>query len=196
MLLQWHEYQFVCSNEWLKHKFPVRSFLSTQKEQVFPNYKQGLILRLIKKTKRGQAVPSLNLCLKKVFNGSQRLFLAKKKKILAPRVRGPSVFNSRLLLWRTELASHSHQALCPGSYPPKWQDVWHTFLFAKGVDSCTWGSKMTKIEPPPKCPGTQALSYLCFFQLTMERKSVKNALPFINYSVMQSTFFFINAVWG
>ena len=48
---------------------------------------------------------------------------------------------------------------------------------------------MTKIEPPPKCPGTQALSYLCFFQLTTERKSVKNALPFINYSVMQSIFF-------
>ena len=55
---------------------------------------------------------------------------------------------------------------------------------------------MTKIEPPPKCPGTQALSYLCFFQLTMERKSVKNALPFINYSVMQSIFFFFKLSVG
>lgn len=150
----------------------------------------GLIPQLINKTKRqkrGQAVPSLNLCLKKVFSVSQRLFLAKK--ISSSKSPGALLSFNVFSLWRTELALHSHQALCPGSYPPKWQDVWHTFLVAKGVDNCTWGSKMTKIEPPPKCPGTQALSYLCFFQLTMERKFVKNALPFINYSVMQSIFF-------
>lgn len=150
----------------------------------------GLIPRLIpkkkKKTlKRGQGVPSLNWCFKKAFSVLQIWFLAKSPSCKSPYrfPVGLSVFNSRLSLSRTELAGHSHQVFCPGPYPPKWQDVWHTFLLAKGVDNRTRGSKMTKIEQTPKCHGTQPPfhSSAFFSQLTMKKNSWKSFAS-INYS--------------
>lgn len=69
---------------------------------------------------------------------------------------GPFVFNSKQSLSRTGLAGHPCQVFCPGSYPRKWQGVWHTFFVTKDVDNSTWGSKMTKIGPTPKHRWTQS----------------------------------------
>lgn len=104
---------------------------------------------------------------KKVFDVYKEYFSKKKKNPISESPYrfplSPSVFNSRLSLSRTGLAGHPHQVLCPDSYPPKWPDVWHTFLAAKGVDNSTRGSKMTKIELTPKYCWTQPLFYSSAF---------------------------------
>lgn len=144
---------------------------------------------------RGQTVLSLYL-LKKVFGVLQRMFLAKNPISESPCrfPLGPSIFNSRLSLLRTGLAGHPHQVFCPGSYPPKWQDVWHTFLVAKGVDNSAWGSKMTKIEQTPKCcwippPFQSLLLPTCHGENVCGK-----ALPSINYSANAKHSFSKNSV--
>lgn len=123
------------------------------------------MIKAKRKTKRGQALLRLSLCLKR-YSMFYKEYFSKKNPIAESPCRfplSPSVFNSRLSLSRTGLAGHPHQVLCPDSYPPKWPDVWHTFLVAKGVDNSTCGSKMTKIELTPKCCWTQPLFYSSAF---------------------------------
>lgn len=153
------------------------------------------MIKTKRKTKRGQALLSLSLCLKKGIHCFTKNVFSKKKKNLSSKSPyrfplSPSVFNSRLSLSKTGLAGHPPQVFCPDAYPPKWQDVWHTFLVAKGVDNSTWGSKMTKIEPTPKCGWTQPPFHIFAFSNSPWRESPWKTLPSINYSANAKRSFF------
>lgn len=95
----------------------------------------------------------------------------------------PSVFNSRRALSGTGLGWPFSPSVLPSSRPPKWQDVWHTFPIAKGVDNSMWGSNMAKIEPTPKGHWTPASFHVSPFSHSPRKESLWKALPFINYPV-------------